>query len=103
MQAIRNYLNNHRYQDLSLEDVAKIKKKEEKAKDKELCDVVTYLHPEEVDSIAGEDQGSGIVATKKRRAAREIYLGMDEEGQKTVKDLVEGWKKNGFPPELQEK
>lgn len=102
-QAIRNYLNNHRYAGLTPEEVDSIKKKEEAASDREIVLVISYIHPESVKFLANADEGSGIFATKMARAAREIFKNLDEERKSGVIKMIEKWREDGYPAALQDK
>ena len=72
-------------------------------KDKEIYDVMSYLHPVEVENMAIEDERPGIWATRLKRAAKEYYLGLNEQDKKNVMDTVESWKAKGYPAVLQDK
>lgn len=96
-------MNNHRYQGLSEEEIQAIKKKEAEASDKEICRVIHFFQPDKVEALARADERPGLMATKKARAAREIFLRMDSEGQKEVRDRAIQWQTTGYPPTLQDR
>lgn len=102
-QAAGNYLNNHRYQGISADEVKLIQKKEDAVKDKDIYEVMAYLYPAEIERMASADERTGIWATKMKRAAKEHYLGFSEESRDAVMATVERWRNHGYPPRLQDK
>ena len=87
--------------DLAPEVIAQIKEKANNVAKAKIYHVMTFMFPKDIEELVGMDTGSGIKATKWKRASGSLYISMSPEEQKAIENTVTDWEQNGYPLSLQ--